>query len=65
MQLIFSSFGSLCTQPYFGLDSTTLLCPVTDGAEQDLSGNRLPGSAEDNYRLGLTKFFDRPGGTFV
>ena len=63
--LIFSSFGSLCTQPYFGLDSTTLPCPVTDGVEQDLSGNRLPGSAEDNYRLGLTKFFDRPGGTFA
>ena len=63
--MVFSSFGSLCTQPYYGLDSTTLPCPVTDGVEQDLSGNRLPGSAEDNYRLGLTKFFDRPGGTFA
>ena len=63
--MVFSSFGSLCTQPYFGLDSTTLPCPVTDGVLQDLSGNRLPSSAEDNYRLGLTKFFDRPGGTFA
>ena len=63
--MVFSSFGSLCTQPYYGLDSTTLPCPVSDGVEQDLSGNRLPGSAEDNYRLGLTKFFDRPGGTFA
>ena len=63
--LVFSSFASLCTQPYFGLDSTTLPCPVTDGVEQDLSGNRLPGSAEDNYRLGLTKFFDTAGGSYA
>ena len=63
--MVFSSFGSLCTQPYYGLDSTTLPCPTDDGVVQDLSGNRLPGSAEDNYRLGLTKFFDRPGGTFA
>ena len=63
--LMVFSFGSLCTQPYFGLDSTTLPCPTDDGVVQDLSGNRLPGSAEDNYRLGLTKFFDRPGGTFA
>ena len=62
--LVFSSFASLCTQPYFGLDSTTLPCPVTDGVEQDLAGNRLPGSAEDNYRLGLTKFFDTTAGTY-
>ena len=62
---VFSSFGSLCTQPYYGLDSTTLPCPATDGVEQDLSGNRLPGSAEDNYRLGLTKFFDTAGGTYA
>ena len=62
--MVFSSFASLCTQPYFGLDSTTLPCPVTDGVEQDLSGNRLPGSAEDNYRLGLTKFFDTTAGTY-
>ena len=47
------------------LTSTTLPCPVTDGVEQDLSGNRLPGSAEDNYRLGLTKFFDTTGGTYA
>ena len=63
--MVFSSFGSLCTQPYYGLDSTTLPCPVSDGVEQDLSGNRLPGSAEDNYRLGLTKFFDTTGGTYA
>jgi outer membrane receptor protein involved in Fe transport len=63
--MVFSSFASLCTQPYFGLDSTTLPCPVTDGVEQDLSGNRLPLSAEDNYRLGLTKFYDTSGGSYA
>jgi len=62
---VFSSFASLCTQPYFGLDSTTLPCPVTDGTEQDLSGNRLPLSAEDNYRLGLTKYYDTSAGTYA
>jgi outer membrane receptor protein involved in Fe transport len=63
--LIYSSFASLCTQPYFGLDSTTLPCPVTDGVEQDLSGNTLPGSAENNYRLGLTKFLDTSEGSYA
>ena len=63
--MVFSSFGSLCTQPYYGLDSTTLPCPVTDGVLQDLSGNTLPGSAEDNYRLGLTKFFDTTEGSYA
>jgi outer membrane receptor protein involved in Fe transport len=63
--LLFSSFASLCTQPYFGLDSTTLPCPVTDGVEQNLAGNRLPLSAEDNYRLGITKFVDTTSGTWA
>lgn len=60
---VFKSFGPLCTQPFYGLDSTTLPCPATDGVQQDLSGNRLPGSAELNYRLGVTKFFDLSSGT--
>ena len=63
--LVFKSFGPLCTQPFFGLDSTTLPCPATDGVEQDLSGNKLPGSAELNYRLGVTKFFDTTAGTWT
>jgi outer membrane receptor protein involved in Fe transport len=63
--LLFKSFGPLCTQPFFGLDSTTLPCPITDGTEQDLSGNKLPGSAELNYRLGVTKFFDTSAGTWT
>ena len=62
---VFKSFGPLCTQPFFGLDSTTLPCPATDGVEQDLSGNKLPGSAELNYRLGVTKFFDTTAGTWT
>ena len=63
--LVFKSFGPLCTQPFFGLDSTTLPCPVTDGVEQDLSGNKLPGSADLNYRLGVTKFVDTTTGTWT
>ena len=63
--LVFKSFGPLCTQPFFGLDSTTLPCPVTDGVEQDLSGNKLPGSADLNYRLGVTKFVDTTAGTWT
>ena len=62
---VFKSFGPLCTQPFFGLDSTTLPCPATDGVEQDLSGNKLPGSADLNYRLGVTKFFDTTAGTWT
>ena len=62
---VFKSFGPLCTQPFFGLNSTTLPCPATDGVEQDLSGNKLPGSAELNYRLGVTKFFDTTAGTWT
>jgi len=62
---VFKSFGPLCTQPFFGLDSTTLPCPVTDGVEQDLSGNKLPGSADLNYRLGVTKFVDTTAGTWT
>ena len=30
---LFKSFGPLCTVPFFGLDSTTLPCPLTDGVE--------------------------------
>jgi iron complex outermembrane recepter protein len=62
---VFKSFGPLCTQPFFGLDSTTLPCPATNGVEQDLSGNKLPGSADLNYRLGVTKFFDTTAGTWT
>ena len=62
---IFKSFGPLCTVPFFGLDSTTLPCPVTDGVEQDLSGNQLPFNAELNYRLGITKFVDTAQGTWT
>ena len=63
--IIYKSFGPVCTVPFFGLDSTTAPCPATDGVELDLSGNRLPLSAETNYRLGLSRFFDRPNGTWV
>ena len=62
---VFKSFGPLCTQPFFGLDSTTLPCPITDGVEQDLSGNSLPFSAETNYRVGITKFIDMAAGTWT
>ena len=62
---VFKSFGPLCTQPFFGLDSTTLPCPLTDGVAQDLSGNSLPFSAELNYRLGITKFIDTSSGTWT
>ena len=62
---VFKSFGPLCTQPFFGLNSTTLPCPATNGVEQDLSGNKLPGSADLNYRLGVTKFFDTTAGTWT
>ena len=63
--LIFKSFGPLCTQPFFGLDATTLPCPITDGVAQDLSGNSLPGNAELNWRLGITKFIDTKKGTWT
>ncbi|MEK9650073.1 MAG: TonB-dependent receptor [Gammaproteobacteria bacterium] len=63
--ILWKSFGPVCTQPFFGLDSTTLPCPATDGVSQNLAGNRLPLSAETNYRLGLSRFFDRPNGTWV
>ena len=63
--IVYKSFGSVCTQPFFGLDSTTAPCPPTDGVVQDLSGNRLPLSAETNYRLGLSRFFDTANGTWV
>ncbi|MBT3674917.1 MAG: TonB-dependent receptor, partial [Proteobacteria bacterium] len=63
--LIFKSFGPLCTQPFFGLDATTLPCPTTDGVAQDLSGNSLPGNAELNWRLGITKFIDTKKGTWT
>ena len=63
--ITYKSFGPLCTQPFFGLDSTTAPCPATDGVVQDLSGNRLPLSAETNYRLGLSRFFDTTAGTWV
>jgi outer membrane receptor protein involved in Fe transport len=62
---VFKSFGPLCTQPFFGLDSTTLPCPATDGVVQDLSGNSLPFAAELNYRLGITKFVDTEKGTWT
>ena len=62
---VFKSFGPLCTQPFFGLDSTTLPCPATDGVVQDLSGNSLPFAAELNYRLGITKFVDTDKGTWT
>ena len=62
---IYKSFGPLCTHPFFGLDSTTLPCPITDGVEQDLSGNSLPGNAELNWRLGITKFIDTQKGTWT
>lgn len=63
--IVYKSFGPLCTQPFYGLDSTTAPCPATDGVEQDLSGNKLPGSADLNYRLGVTKFFDTTAGTWT
>jgi outer membrane receptor protein involved in Fe transport len=63
--ILYKSFGPLCTQPFFGLDSTTAPCPATDGVVQDLSGNKLPLSAETNYRLGLSRFFDTANGTWV
>ena len=63
--LVFKSFGPLCTQPFFGLDSTTLPCPASDGVAQDLSGNSLPGNAELNWRLGITKFIDTKKGTWT
>ena len=62
---VFKSFGPLCTQPFFGLDSTTLPCPITDGVSQDLSGNSLPFSAETNYRVGITKYIDMAAGTWT
>ena len=62
---VFKSFGPLCTQPFFGLDSTTLPCPTTDGVVQDLSGNSLPFAAETNYRVGITKFIDMAAGTWT
>jgi outer membrane receptor protein involved in Fe transport len=62
---VFKSFGPLCTQPFFGLDSTTLPCPITDGVEADLSGNSLPFAAELNYRLGVTKFVDTAAGSWA
>ena len=62
---VYKSFGPLCTQPFFGLDSTTLPCPITDGVEQDLTGNSLPGAAELNWRLGITKFIDTQKGTWA
>ena len=63
--LVYKSFGPLCTVPFYGLDSTTLPCPATDGVEQDLSGNKLPGQADLNWRLGVTKFFDTASGTWT
>jgi hypothetical protein len=62
---IYKSFGPLCTVPFFGLDSTTLPCPTSDGVAQDLSGNSLPGNAELNWRLGITKFIDTKKGTWT
>ena len=62
--LVYKSFGPLCTVPFFGLDSTTLPCPLTDGVEADLSGNSLPMAAELNYRLGVTKFVDTASGSW-
>ena len=62
---VFKSFGPLCTQPFYGLDSTTLPCPATDGVVQDLSGNKMPGSADLNWRLGITKFIDTASGTWT
>jgi len=62
---IYKSFGPLCTVPFFGLDSTTLPCPASDGVAQDLSGNSLPGNAELNWRLGITKFIDTKKGTWT
>ena len=36
-----------------------------DGVAQDLSGNSLPGNAELNWRLGITKFIDTKKGTWT
>ena len=63
--IVYKSFGPLCTQPFYGLDATTAPCPATDGVEQDLAGNKMPLSAELNWRLGVSKFFERPGGTWI
>ena len=63
--VVYKSFGPVCTKPFFGLDSDTLPCPPTDGVVQDLAGNRLPLSAETNYRLGLSRFIDTANGTWV
>lgn len=62
---VYKSFGPLCTEPFFGLDSTTLPCPATDGVAQDLSGNKIPGQADLNWRLGITKFIDTASGTWT
>ena len=51
--IVYKSFGPLCTQPFYGLDATTAPCPATDGVEQDLAGNKMPLSAELNWRLGI------------
>ena len=63
--LVYKSFGPLCTVPFYGLDSTTLPCPATDGVVQDLSGNQIPGQADLNWRLGITKFIDTASGTWT
>ncbi|MDC0365313.1 TonB-dependent receptor [Gammaproteobacteria bacterium] len=63
--IIYKSFGPLCTVPFFGLNATTLPCPASDGVAQDLSGNSLPGNAELNWRLGITKFIDTKKGTWT
>ena len=62
---VYKSFGPLCTEPFFGLNSTTLPCPATDGVAQDLSGNKIPGQADLNWRLGITKFIDTASGTWT
>ena len=63
--VVYKSFGALCTVPFYGLDSTTLPCPATDGVAQDLSGNIIPGQADLNWRLGITKFIDTASGTWT
>ena len=63
--ILYKSFGPVCTVPFFGLDSDTLPCPPTDGVVQDLAGNKLPLSAEKNWRLGLSRFIDTANGTWV
>lgn len=39
---LYKSFGALCTQPFYGLDSTTAPCPADDGVPIVLDDNEVP-----------------------